>query len=72
MTVADSQRLRRVARQIADASAPEVLANISQVQNESEHPQWVADATKAMNARYGNFSETMPRLVDEEVGPAGE
>lgn len=71
MTFADSQRLRTVANQIANASSSEVLANIGEVQRQAKHSEWVADATKAMNARYGGMSRAAPQPVQEGVEPAG-
>ncbi|MER9657925.1 phospholipase D-like domain-containing protein [Mesorhizobium sp. M0152] len=70
MTVADSQRLRTIAKQIADASSPEVLANIGEVQRQAEYSGWVADATTAMNARYGPGPRATAQPAEEGVEAA--
>lgn len=53
MTVGDSEKLRSVARKIADASAPDVLADIEAVRKSQKKPAWLAPATAALEVRYG-------------------
>ncbi|TCR93238.1 phospholipase D-like domain-containing protein [Rhizobium sp. BK376] len=69
MTVEDSKRVRLVAQQVADASSPDVQADIDALKQSREQPAWVQEAGSAMTTRYGGLRALMnpPPPVYEEV-----
>jgi hypothetical protein len=75
MTVEDSQRVRLVAQQFADASSPDVQADIDALKRSDEKPAWVQEAGSAMTMRYGGLRALMnpaqPVYEGVEGGVAG-
>lgn len=66
MTVNDTERVRAVARKITESSSAAVQADIEEMQARELKPEWVQDATRALQVR------TDPVRASQPVGPVFE
>ena len=68
MTVEDSQRVKLVAQQVAAASPPDVQADIRALMHSADKPEWLSEAGRAMNVRYGGVRALMNKDQPVEEG----
>jgi hypothetical protein len=71
MTVNDVERVRSVARRITESSSAGVRADIERMLAERDKPEWVHQASRALEVRYDTVRATRRGATVYEAAPAG-
>src|SRR5262245_3356358 len=67
MTIENSRRVNEVARQIVDASSPDVQADIRKAQ-QSQRASWMTEATRSLQSRFGAARRGVEEGVSAGIG----